>query len=727
MTLLKTLNLEQKEAVEYLDGPQMIVAGAGSGKTRVLTYKIAYLIDQGFEPSSILALTFTNKAANEMKQRIRALIGESADHLWMGTFHSIFARILRIEADKINFRSNFSIYDAEDSAALVSTILQEMNWMMEGVTANSIHHKISYLKNQMIYPKEYADSIASSVLEKKIADIYEEYNKRLHENNSMDFDDLLLKPIELFNEKEKVLQKYKKKFTYILVDEYQDTNRAQYELLRLLVSSKRTICVVGDDAQSIYGWRGADIRNMLDFERDFPKAKIFRLEQNYRSTKTILAAAGSVIKNNAEQIAKTLWTENNEGEELSLVRCSDEKDEAYQLTKLIREEISQKKLSYKDFAILYRINSQSRALEDAFRRERIPYRIIGGIEFYKRKEVKDLIAYLRVLSNQSDEESLLRIMNFPQRGIGNTSISKMIAFARKHHLTLFDTMMRVFEVIEVKERIQKNVKAFKLLLDKYIALKEKLSLGELISALIDELGILRIYKEENTPESLVRYENIQELLNAINDYSRSIPNATMEQYLAEVSLVSGVDQMEDENNSVTMMTVHSAKGLEFPVVFVSGLEEDIFPLAPKFNSDSRIEEERRLFYVALTRAQSKVYLTYARSRYRFGEVAYQSKSRFIEELDPSTYVELNGASGRKGSSRRTKKDFVYDEQYQEDYDDFNQEQKSLRMGSKVMHEKFGLGKVQQINGIGEMQRVTVAFEEAGVKQLLVKFAKLRVL
>ncbi|HEX2867859.1 MAG TPA: UvrD-helicase domain-containing protein [Ignavibacteriales bacterium] len=727
MTLLKTLNLEQKEAVEYLDGPQMIVAGAGSGKTRVLTYKIAYLIDQGFDPSSILALTFTNKAANEMKQRIRSLIGQSADHLWMGTFHSIFAKILRIEADKINFKSNFSIYDAEDSAALVGTILQEMNWMMEGVTAGSIHHKISFLKNQMIYPKEYADNIASSVLERKIADIYEEYNKRLRENNSMDFDDLLLKPIELFNDKEKTLQKYRKKFTYILVDEYQDTNRAQYELLRLLVTSKRNICVVGDDAQSIYGWRGADIRNMLDFERDFPKAKIFRLEQNYRSTKTILAAAGSVIKNNAEQIAKTLWTENNDGEELALVRCSDEKDEAYQLTKLIKEEISQKKLSYKDFAILYRINSQSRALEDAFRRERVPYRIIGGIEFYKRKEVKDVIAYLRVLANQADEESLLRIMNFPQRGIGNTSISKMIAFARKHHLTLFDTMMRVFEVIEVKERIQKNVKAFKLLLDKYITLKEKLSLSELISALIDELGILRIYKEENTPESIVRYENIQELLNAISDYSRSVPGATMEQYLAEVSLIAGIDQMEDENNSVTMMTVHSAKGLEFPVVFVSGLEEDIFPLAPKFNSDARIEEERRLFYVALTRAQSKVFLTYARSRYRFGEVAYQSKSRFIEELDPATYVELNGASGRKGSSRRTKKDFIYDEHYQEDYDDFNQEQKSLRMGSKVMHEKFGMGKVQQISGIGEMQRVTVAFEEAGIKQLLVKFAKLKVL
>ncbi|MGE5411654.1 MAG: ATP-dependent helicase [Clostridiales bacterium] len=727
MTLLKTLNLEQKQAVEYLEGPEMIVAGAGSGKTRVLTYKIAYLIENGYEPSSILALTFTNKAANEMKQRIRDLIGSSADHLWMGTFHSLFAKILRIEADKINYRSNFSIYDTEDSVSLVSSIVAETNITLENLTANSIHHRISNLKNQMIYPDEFRQNQASTIIEKKIADIYEEYNKRLRENNSMDFDDLLLKPIELFINKEKVLQKYKKKFSYILVDEYQDTNRAQYELLKLLVSSKKNICVVGDDAQSIYGWRGADIRNMLDFERDFPKAKTFRLEQNYRSTKVILAAADSIIKNNKDQIVKTLWTENDNGEEISLVRCSDEKDEAFQITKLIKEQIASKKLLYKDFSILYRINSQSRALEEAFRRERMPYRIIGGVEFYKRKEVKDLIAYLRVLSNQNDEESLLRIMNFPQRGIGNTSITRMIAFARKLNLSLFDTMGRIFEVIEVKERIQKNVKAFKLLLDKYIGLKSQLSIGELISALIDELGILRIYKEENTQESLARYDNIQELLNAVNDFSRVSPNATIEQYLADVSLISGVDQMDSEKNTITLMTVHSAKGLEFPVVIISGLEEDIFPLAPKFNSDSRLEEERRLFYVALTRAQTKVFLTYARSRYRFGEVAYQSKSRFIEELDSSTYSELNGPGSRKTGSRRTKRDFFDEEFYQEGYDDFNQEQKSLRLGSKVQHEKFGVGKVLMITGIGEMQRVTVNFDDFGTKQLLVKFANLRVL
>ncbi len=725
MNILKTLNPEQRAAVEHFEGPSMIVAGAGSGKTRVLTYKIAYLIEKSFDPESILALTFTNKAANEMKQRIRELVGPSAGRIWMGTFHSIFAKILRIEADKIGFKSNFSIYDTEDSVALVNTILQELNISTENISANFVHHKISNLKNHIVYPKEYGENIASTPIEKKVAEIYEEYNKRLAENNSMDFDDLLLKPMELFNQNDKVLQKYKKRFNYILVDEYQDTNRAQYELLKLLVNAKRNICVVGDDAQSIYGWRGADIRNMLDFEKDFSKAKIFRLEQNYRSTKKILAAADSVIKNNKDQIVKTLWTNNNDGEQLSILRCSDEKDESHQITKLIKEEISKKKLQYKDFAILYRINAQSRAMEESFRRDKIPYQIIGGVEFYKRKEVKDIIAYLRVLNNQNDEESLLRIMNFPQRGIGNTSITRMIAFARKLNLTLYDTMSRIFEVIEVKERIQKNVKGFKILLDKYSDLKSKLSVVELISALIDELGILRIYKEENTQESMARYENVQELINAISDFAKTNPNAGIEEYLANVSLVAGVDSM-DEKNCVTLMTTHSAKGLEFPVVFITGMEEDIFPLAPKFNSDSRLEEERRLFYVAITRAISKVFITYSRSRYRFGEVAYQSKSRFLSELDPSTYIELNGLGGRK-SGRRSKKADVYFEAF-DDYEyDFNQEQKSLRVGSRVQHELFGNGKVLAISGQGEMQKVTVNFEDIGSKQLLVKFAKLRIL
>ncbi|MCF8242023.1 MAG: UvrD-helicase domain-containing protein [Melioribacteraceae bacterium] len=724
MKLLETLNKAQKAAVEYNSGPHLIVAGAGSGKTKVLTYKIAYLIEKGFDPSNILALTFTNKAANEMKSRIKELVGKNADKIWMGTFHSIFARILRVEAKKLNYEPNFSIYDKEDSVSLVSNIIQELNISLDNFNANAIHHKISNLKNRMITPEEYEKQFAKTLPEKKIFEIYKNYNIRLFENNSMDFDDLLLKPIELFNKNQRVLTKYRGMFKYILVDEYQDTNKAQYELIKLIVTSRIKICVVGDDAQSIYGWRGAEVQNMFDFEKDFNKVRVFRLEQNYRSTKMILNAADSVIKQNKKQIQKTLWTENNDGEQLTILKCADEKDEAFQISKKIKKEVSSKKLSLNDIAILYRINAQSRVLEDAMRREKIPYKIVGGVEFYRRKEVKDIVAYLRVFANQNDEESLLRIMNFPQRGIGNTSVSKMIDFSRKLEISLFETMARVFEVIEVKERIQKNVKQFKLLLDKYIDLKSELSLAELTSALVDELGILRLYKEENSQDSRQRYENVQELLKAIQEFTKEKPDATIEDFLAEVSLISGIDQYDEESNKITMMTIHSAKGLEFPVVFITGCEEDIFPLNNRFDPDANIDEERRLFYVAITRAQQKVFITYARSRYRFGEVAYQSKSRFLEELDPATFTELNGGTGRKSGRRRKA---YYDEMYQESYDDFDQERRSLRVGSRVTHEMFGQGKILQIAGQGDMQKVSINFEEQGVKTLLVKFANLKLI
>ena len=722
MKILNQLNDAQRQAVEYNSGPHMIVAGAGSGKTRVLMHKIAFLIDKGLDPAEILALTFTNKAAKEMKERIKGLIGKKAENLWMGTFHSIFARILRVESDKLNYKSNFSIYDREDSQSLVGNIMSNLNINLENLSPNGVQHKISYLKNQMVTPIEYLKHLATTPSDKKVGEIYTEYNKRLFENNAMDFDDLLLKPIELFENDEKILNKYKKMFKYILVDEYQDTNKAQYELLKMLSPLKDKVCVVGDDAQSIYSWRGAEIKNMLNFKKDFKGSKIFRLEQNYRSTKMILMAADSVIKNNVGQIPKTLWTNNNDGEELTILRASDEKDEGFQIAKRIKKEISTRKLSLNDIAIFYRINSQSRALEDAFRREKIPYKIVGGVEFYRRKEVKDVLAYLRMLSNQNDEESLLRIMNFPQRGIGNTSISKMIAFARKLEISLFTTMSRVFEVIEVKERIQKNVKQFKLLLDKYIDLKNKLSIGELTAALVDELGILKIYKEEGTQESMSRYDNIQELVSAVQDYTKSNPDASLDDFLSEVSLIAGVDQYDEKVNSVTMMTIHSAKGLEFPVVFVTGCEEDIFPLSQKFDNDSKLEEERRLFYVAVTRAKEKVFISYARSRYRFGEVAYQSKSRFLDELDESTYEEANGASGRKAGR---KKKTYYDEFYQGSYDEYDQERRSLRVGSRVTHSVFGMGKILQITGLGDMQRVTISFEEFGPKQLLTKFANLK--
>jgi len=725
MKILENLNEEQRIAVEYNKTPHMIVAGAGSGKTRVLTHKIAYLLHKKIlAPENILALTFTNKAANEMKERIVELVGKKAEKLWMGTFHSIFARILRAESEKLNYRPNFSIYDREDSISLVGNIINAFQMNID-MSPNAIQHKISHFKNHMISVDEYLNNIAKTALDRKIGEIYKEYEVRLYENNSMDFDDLLLKPIELFTKHPRVLQHYRGLFKYILVDEFQDTNKAQYEVIKMLYNRLVKICVVGDDAQSIYGWRGADLGNMLNFEKDIPKAKIFRLEQNYRSTKTILKAADSVIKNNKDQIQKTLWTENEEGEKITLMRCSDEKDEAFQIARQIKNEVTAKKLKLNDVAILYRINSQSRALEEALRREKLPYKIIGGVEFYRRKEIKDIIGYLRILANQDDEESLLRIMNFPQRGIGNTSISKMIEFARRLDLTLFQTMARIFEVIEVKERIQKNVKSFKLFLDKYISLKDELSLSELTSALVDELGILRMYKEENSVDSMQRYANVQELLRSIQEYNEENPKATIDEFLADVSLISGIDQFSGSENAIPLMTVHSAKGLEFPVVFLTGCEEDIFPLNQKFDEDAKIEEERRLFYVALTRAERKVIITYARSRYRFGEVAYQARSRFIEELDPDTVDELQGVG--KGRSRRKRKSY-YDEFYQAGFDeDFNQERRSLRVGSRVVHELFGQGKILAINGQGDMQKVSVDFEEHGTKHLLVKFANLRLI
>jgi DNA helicase II / ATP-dependent DNA helicase PcrA len=726
MIELKKLNPDQQKAVEYTGAAQMIVAGAGSGKTKVLTYKVAYLLKHGFKPESILALTFTNKAANEMKERIIELVGKKAESIWMGTFHSIFAKILRTEAKNIDYRPNFSIYDTEDSYSLVSNIMMNFNIEIEGLTVNSVRHRISFLKNHMIMPAEYKRKFVKGFRDEKIAEIYDEYQKRLVANNSMDFEDLLLKPIQLFNANDKILHKYKSRFNYVLVDEFQDTNKAQYELLKMLVSRTCKISVVGDDAQSIYSWRGANLGNMQDFKKEFKNHKLFKLEQNYRSTKTILAAADSVIKNNKNQVSKTLWTEHNDGEQLTLIRCADEKDEAFQLAKYIKKEISKKKLSYKDFAILYRTNAQSRAMEDIFYKEKIPYIIIGGVEFYKRKEVKDVIAYLRVIANQNDEESILRIMNFPQRGIGNTTVTRMIAFARKHDLTLFQTMNRVFEVIDIKERIQKNVKGFRVLLEKYIKLKDTLSVGELSLALIDELGLVKMFKSENTPESQSRLENINQLMAAISEYSKANKDAKLDQFLEEVSLVSDIDMKDDKKNAVTFLTVHSAKGLEFPIVFISGLEEEIFPLANRFSEDSTVEEERRLFYVAVTRAEHKIFLSHARSRYRFGEVAYQSRSRFIDEIAPSTIQEINGGIGRK-ANRKTKKELFYEYFNSVDYDDFDQENKVVRIGSRVMHEKFGLGKVTDVTGAGDQIKATVAFEGNNVRQLMIKFARLKIL
>ncbi|MBT8383088.1 MAG: ATP-dependent helicase, partial [Ignavibacteria bacterium] len=720
------LNDEQRKAVEFVGTQQIVLAGAGSGKTKVTNYKVAFLIKKGLKPDSILALTYTNKAAGEIRAKVKELVGKKADSISIGTFQSIFANILRTEAKHINYRDNFSIYDVEDSLSLVSNVMEALGIEVDGLTSNTVRHRISYLKNHMINPVEYRKKIAKTKKDKLIADIFEEYQNRLVANNSMDFEELLLETIKLFSSKKQVLQKYKKKFKYIIVDEFQDTNKTQYKILKLLVSRSCKVTVVGDDSQGIFGWKGANLKNMHAFKKDFKNHKLFKLEQNFRSTKTILTAADSVIKNNKDQYVKTLYTQNNDGEQLTLIKCADEKDEAFQLAKYIKKEISKKKLSYKDFAILYRTNAQSRALEDIFRKEKVPHTLIGGLEFYRRKEVKDVIAYLRVIANTNDEESLLRIMNFPQRGIGNTTVTRMIAFARKHEITLFQTMSRVFEVIDIKERIQKNVKGFRLLLEKYIELKDKLSLGELSRALVDELGLIRMFKSEHTAEANQRIQNINRLLQIITEYSDANKGATLDEFLEEVSLTSGIDMYDEEKNAVTLLTLHSAKGMEFPIVFISGCEEEIFPLANKFSEDTSVEEERRLFYVGMTRAEQKVFISHARSRYRFGEVAYQSRSRFIDEIKPAALEEVNGGIGRK-ANRKTKKELFYEYFNSVDYDDFDQDNKVVHIGSRVMHEKFGLGKVVDVTGVGDQVKATVNFEGNNVRQLMLKFARLKIL
>lgn len=724
MLSLKSLNVAQKAAVEYISGHSIVVAGPGSGKTRVITYKIAYLIEQGFDPNSILCMTFTNKAANEMKSRIKELIGNKADYLWAGTFHSVFARILRKESAEIGYTSNFSIYDSEDSNSLVANIMGDLKYELEDLPAIKVRKRISFLKNLMIFPDNFTPEHDKYPHEDKFIKIYQEYQNRLVINNAMDFDDLLIKPLDVFKNK-KLLTKYRKMFSFILVDEFQDTNTAQYELLKQLLCKDAKICVVGDDAQSIYSWRGAQITNMINFSTDFPKAKTFKLEQNYRSTKMILNAASSVIEKNNGQIPKTIWSDNEVGDPVYYIKCSDEKDEAYHIARQILEDASQYKFDLKDFCVLYRTNAQSRVLEDVFRMENISYNIVGGVEFYNRKEVKDIIAYLKVLVNQKDEESLLRIMNFPQRGIGMTTIKRMLEFARRHNITLFDTMTRVYEVITIKERIQKNVKGFKVLLDKYVSLKEKLKTGELTLALIQELEIVKLLQEEHSYESAGRLENVQELMNAITIYSKENPGASLEDYLQSVSLLTDLDKQDGNNNVVSLMTIHSAKGLEFPVVFVSGLEEEVFPLANKFNPESNLEEERRLFFVALTRAKQKAYLSYARSRYRFGEVAYQNRSRFIDEIAKEYCSEFVAASKR--GPRKTKKDMLIDKFKELEYVNPSSSHVNIKVGIKVMHDTFGLGKVVQLVGSGESQKVTVAFEGNNIKQLMLKFAKLKVM
>jgi DNA helicase-2/ATP-dependent DNA helicase PcrA len=732
--LLSDLNERQREAVTTVQGPLMVIAGPGSGKTRVLSYRIAHLIGMGVPAWNILALTFTNKAANEMKERITRLVGAKSSSLWMGTFHSLFARLLRVESDAIGFGRNFSIYDSQDSLSLIKRIMNASGIPLQSFNPAAVRSRISGAKNQLISPEEFARG-ASDIFEEKTAAVFTRYQESLKRNNAMDFDDLLLHPIALLNGNRKLLAKYQDRFRFILVDEYQDTNRAQYALVKLLGARDRNVCVVGDDAQSIYAFRGADIQNILDFERDYPDAKVVRLEQNYRSTGSILAAADQIIKNNTGQIPKDLWTENAPGEPIRIVECDDDRREAEAVVSLIVEECRRSKGNFSEFAVMYRTNAQSRSLEEALRREGIPYIIVGGVEFYQRKEIKDVLAYLRVLINGSDNESFLRIINYPARSLGDVAVTRLAAFASSEGIGLLAAAGRAAEAPGLSKAAQAALLDLAGLFGKYGELREGMSLSELVRSMTDEIGILPLLKEEGTPEAMGRWENVQELLSAISEFGAE-GRGSLEDFLQQVSLVSDVDEWDDTLNAVTLLTLHSAKGLEFPVVFITGVEEGLLPFYSAPADRKEIEEERRLYYVGVTRAMRALYLTFARVRYRFGDPSYQSPSRFLAEIDPSI-VERVGRSGyrmtreRRAVRRPASRERIDNEP--EFYPDppspdqaGDSDGTAIKAGVMVEHEMFGKGRVIGIAGKGESTKAVVEFQSVGRKNLLLRYARLRI-
>jgi len=727
---LSTLNSSQKNAVTETEGPVLVVAGAGSGKTMVLTYRIAYLISKGVNPSNILALTFTNKAADEMKERIRHLIGAQAEKLSMGTFHSIFARMLRFESASLNYSSSYSIYDTDDSLSLIKRIMNELDISDNFLNPRFVQSRISKAKNKLIRPEAYENNFFG-IHENKIKAIYEVYQQRLASSNAMDFDDLLIKPIELIEKDAKILQKYQKRFQYILVDEYQDTNHAQYKMLKLLSGGTNNICVVGDDAQSIYKWRGADIRNILDFTRDYSEARIIRLEQNYRSTRSILSVADSVIKRNLNQIEKNLWTENEEGNKVSVYECLDDKDEANYICKTITVKMMSKEFNINDFAILYRTNAQSRSFEEALIKSTIPYVVVAGTEFYSRKEIKDVIAYLRLLINPDDDESFLRVVNFPSRGIGQVSLDSLMKISIDNHCSLFKSTGILNESSVLSERAKKNFMSFHDLITKYAQLTERLNINELTRSLIDETGILKMYKEEGSEDSLNRYENILQLLNGIQDFTISNQGKSLVDFLNDIALISEIDKWEDKSNAVALMTLHSAKGLEFKNVFIVGCEDGLLPLSRDSNVDD-LEEERRLFYVGCTRAKKNLHLSFARNRNRFGSLYPQTRSRFLDEIDERfVQFENTGVSYSYAHRRNTYSVKRTAQQKQKsvmpNYEDFSQEEKILTIGSKVSHDVFGEGTIRQMSGFGDNLKAVVEFDSGVRKHLMLKFAKLKVL
>ena len=751
---LKQLNDPQKQAVTETEGPVMIIAGAGSGKTRVLTYRIANLIHKGVDPFNIIALTFTNKAAKEMRNRIETVVGNEARNLWMGTFHSIFAKILRIEADKLGYPSHFTIYDSEDSKSLIKSILKEMQIDDKIYKPGMILARISNAKNNLITAGMYqtdqeVNAYDSSTGRPELGKIYKAYEERCFKAGAMDFDDLLLKTYQLLTKFPDVLNKYQHKFKYMMVDEYQDTNHCQFMIIKKLAAVHQNICVVGDDAQSIYSFRGATIKNILSFESEYPDLQIFKLEQNYRSTQVIVNASGGIIKNNKDQLQKKVWTSNATGDKIKVLKAINDNEEGRFVAQAIFDEKMEKQLPNSAFAILYRTNAQSRSFEEALRKLNVPYRIFGGMSFYQRKEIKDFVAYLRLVVNNNDEEALKRIINYPARGIGQTTIDRLILYAGQNNLSFWEVIQKVKEFPELRAAASK-ITDFAIMIQSFGELRKTHNAYELAAYVAKAAGLLKFLNEDKTIEGISRYENMVALLNGIKEFVEDDTNElekTLENYLQDIALLTDADKDDPNADKVTLMTIHGSKGLEFPVVFIGGMEENLFPSQMSLANRKELEEERRLFYVALTRAEKKIYLSYATSRFKFGTLLPCEPSRFLDEIDKefldidrrfATASPLSIGSRSDNNNSQTNswmktaanKPGVFTKPalkpLPQAIENFIPDNTSgLKEGMNVEHQRFGKGVVTKMEGVGDSRKASVLFNEYGEKQLVLKFAKLR--
>ncbi len=726
--LLSGLNPEQQRAVKTTEGPLLLMAGAGSGKTRVLTHRIAYLmVEKRVNPYNILAITFTNKAAREMKERIYKMMGGAADEIWISTFHSMCVRILRRDIDRIGYNRNFTILDSTDQQSVIKGILKEKNIDPKKFDPRAILGAISSAKNELKAPEEFGKT-AGGYYDQVVADVYELYQKRLRKNQALDFDDLIMITIQLFQRVPEVLEFYQRKFQYIHVDEYQDTNRAQYMLVKLLASRFQNLCVVGDSDQSIYRWRGADIANILSFEKDYPRASVILLEQNYRSTKTILNAANEVIKNNLNRKPKNLWTENMDGNKIYYFRADSEQTEAQFVAGKMKELVDSGKRKYSDFAVLYRTNAQSRVMEEVLLKSNIGYAIVGGIKFYDRKEIKDILAYLRLIANPDDDISLQRVINVPKRGIGSSSIDKIANFANLHDISMFDALDSI-ELIGLSPKITKAATEFRELVKGYTNMQEYLSVTELVEEVLDKTGYREMLKAEKSLESESRLENIDEFLSVTKSFEDGSDDKSLVAFLTDLALVADIDRLDDEGektDQVVLMTLHSAKGLEFPVVFLMGLEEGVFPHSRSLMEEAEMEEERRLAYVGITRAEEELYITNAQMRTLFGRTNMNPPSRFIneipEELLEGVKPQARASSPFASASRPTMRPAVKRPMPAST----GGEGLGWAVGDKAQHGKWGVGTVVSVKGEGESMELDIAFPSpVGIKRLLAKFAPIQ--